>query len=32
MDHIDAPDLESVPVLSHAVRVGDVLYLSLIHI
>ena len=28
MDHIDAPDLESVPVLSHAVRVGDVLYCS----
>jgi hypothetical protein len=23
MDHIDAPDLESLPVLSHAVRVGE---------
>ena len=28
MDHIDAPDLESLPVLSHAVRVGDVIYCS----
>jgi 2-iminobutanoate/2-iminopropanoate deaminase len=28
MDHIDAPDLESVPVLSHAARVGDVIYCS----
>ena len=28
MDHIDAADLESLPVLSHAVRVGDVIYCS----
>lgn len=28
MDHIDAPDLESLPVLSHAVRVGEVIYCS----
>ena len=28
MDHIDSPDLESLPVLSHAVRVGDVIYCS----
>lgn len=28
MDHIDAPDLEPVPVLSHAVRLGEVIYCS----
>jgi 2-iminobutanoate/2-iminopropanoate deaminase len=28
MDHIDSPDLEYLPVLSHAVRVGDVIYCS----
>jgi 2-iminobutanoate/2-iminopropanoate deaminase len=28
MDHIDAPNLESLPVLSHAVRVGNVIYCS----
>ncbi len=28
MDHIDAPDLDALPVLSHAVRVGDVIYCS----
>ena len=28
MDYIDSPDLESLPVLSHAVRVGDVIYCS----
>jgi 2-iminobutanoate/2-iminopropanoate deaminase len=28
MDHIDAPGLGSLPVLSHAVRVGDVIYCS----
>jgi len=28
MDHIDAPELESLPVLSHAVRHGDVVYCS----
>ncbi len=28
MDHIDAPNLESLPVLSHAVRVADVIYCS----
>ena len=28
MDHIDSPDLEPLPVLSHAVRVGDVIYCS----
>ena len=28
MDHIDAPNLESLPVLSHAVCVGDVIYCS----
>jgi len=28
MDHIDAPDLEPLPVLSHAVRVGEVIYCS----
>lgn len=28
MDHIDSPDLESLPVLSHAVRVDDVIYCS----
>ena len=28
MDHIDSTDLESLPVLSHAVRVGDVIYCS----
>ena len=28
MDHIDAPELDALPVLSHAVRVGDVVYCS----
>jgi 2-iminobutanoate/2-iminopropanoate deaminase len=28
MDHIDAPGLGSLPVLSHAVRVHDVIYCS----
>jgi 2-iminobutanoate/2-iminopropanoate deaminase len=28
VDHIDAPDLEPLPVLSHAVRVGDTVYCS----
>ena len=28
MDHIDAPGLESLPVLSHAVRLGEVVYCS----
>ena len=28
MDHIDAPGLDSLPVLSHAVRVGDTIYCS----
>ncbi len=28
MDHIDAPGLGSLPVLSHAVRAGDVIYCS----
>jgi 2-iminobutanoate/2-iminopropanoate deaminase len=28
MDHIDAPDLDSVPVLSHAVLVGDLVFCS----
>jgi 2-iminobutanoate/2-iminopropanoate deaminase len=28
MDHIDAPGLGSLPVLSHAVRAGDTIYCS----